>query len=113
MMNMEDGSSREKVFLLILNIALLLTFCSHFVVVLGAPQGAAKVSYQKHYARKLFVPLYSTLEETLKGAVSLIGDGAVREGNEVKVPYLIWRTREFQHWYTAQKSVDNRVDDVR
>eukprot|EP00026_Physarum_polycephalum_P010912 Phypoly_transcript_11098.p1 GENE.Phypoly_transcript_11098~~Phypoly_transcript_11098.p1 ORF type:complete len:408 (-),score=65.91 Phypoly_transcript_11098:24-1220(-) len=81
--------------------------------ILGAPATATKVSYQKHYAKSLHIPTCSTLRETLEAAVAMVGPGAERHGNEVKVPYLIWKTPEFQNWYATQKKLNNRVEDVR
>lgn len=82
-------------------------------VVLGAPSRASKMNYLKHYAKKLQVPLFNNLIETLKAAVDMVGDGALRTGGEREVPLHIWRTDSFQEWYSAQKQVGNRLDSAR
>ncbi len=41
-------------------------------VVLGAPENAPKVSYQKYYALRLNVPFATSLSETVKNAINKI-----------------------------------------
>lgn len=82
-------------------------------VVFGAPPWAVKVDYQRHYANKLKVPLFDNLKETLRAALDMIGDGAVRTGGEREVPLYIWRAPSFQQWYSRQKSAGNRLNGAR
>ncbi len=42
--------------------------------VFGAPPWAEKVRYQRWWARKLGVPSFETLEETVQGALTLLGE---------------------------------------
>lgn len=85
-------------------------WCDSGKVVLGTPPGAPSVKYQEHYARKFRVPLAHTLEDTLRLAVSMLGDGAPREGGECEVPLVLWRASSFQSWLRAQKAAGNRLD---
>ncbi len=82
-------------------------------VVFGAPPEAKKVSYQKYYANKYFVPSSDTLKGTLENALKLLEDGDERSGGERFVPYYIWRTWQFQNWYQAQKKASNTLCDAR
>lgn len=82
-------------------------------VVFGAPPRASKMSYMKHYAKKLQVPLFNDLHETIESALGMVGEGALRAGGERKVPLHIWRTASFQQWYRAQRSAGNRLDGAR
>lgn len=82
-------------------------------VVLGTPEGAAKVRYQRHYAEKLGVPASDTLAATLMSAMTMVGDGAERSGGECFVPAQIWRTESFQRWYKMLTGAGNRIDDAR
>jgi 8-oxo-dGTP pyrophosphatase MutT (NUDIX family) len=81
--------------------------------VFGAPEGAAHVRYQAHYAAKLGVPSFKTLPETLKAAMVMVGTGAERSGGACTVPLHIWKLESFQSWYKAQTSAGNRLDGLR
>lgn len=82
-------------------------------VVLGAPVNAPKMPYLQHKAFQQFEPQASTLENTVKAALEMIGEGALRNGGECQVPLHIWRTPSFQAWYQAQKKVGNRLDGAK
>jgi 8-oxo-dGTP pyrophosphatase MutT (NUDIX family) len=82
-------------------------------VVLGAPKGAARVDYLRHYAEKLGVPQADSLEAAVDAALELAGEGALREGGEREVPLLIWRQPAFQQWYAAQRRAGHRLDGAR
>jgi 8-oxo-dGTP pyrophosphatase MutT (NUDIX family) len=82
-------------------------------VVWASPQWAVKTSYQKYYAKKLGVPSEETLEDGLKAALAIIGEGAEREGGETQVPLHVWRKKEFQNWLTLQKAAGNRLDGAK
>lgn len=82
-------------------------------VVLGAPENAEKVNYQKYYANDYNVPFSTSLEETVKNAISFIGEGAERQGGERLVPLFIWKTPSFQQWYKAQTHAGNRLDSAK
>lgn len=82
-------------------------------VVLGAPSEAAKVKYQKYYAKEFNIPFATQLAETLQNAIDHIGEGVDRTGGERYVPLYIWRTEGFQQWYKAQTDAGNRLDWAR
>lgn len=82
-------------------------------VVLGTPEGAERVRYQRYYAEKLKVPLADTLAATLINATNMIGAGAARSGAECQVPIGIWNTAAFQGWYANLKAAGNRLDGAR
>jgi len=85
-------------------------------VVLGypiQPKETSKMGYFRTKAGWEHVPIAHTLEETLRSAVSRIGEGALREGGETGVPLDIWRTDIFQRWHAAQKAAGNRLLDAR
>jgi len=88
-------------------------WCNSEKVVLGAPPEAIHVDYQKYYAGKYQVPTASTLEETLKLALTMIGEGSVRTGGEREVPLHIWRTPVFQQWYQDQMKLGYRLDGAK
>ena len=54
-------------------------------VILGAPEGAASVRYQQHYAAKLGIPVCKSLDQAARAALELLGDGAARSGGECLV----------------------------
>lgn len=82
-------------------------------LVFGAPQDAAKVRYQRHYAERLHIPSADSLAATVDHALAMLGDGAVRRGGERQVPLHVWRTASFQAWYAAQRAAGNRLDGAR
>lgn len=82
-------------------------------LVLGYPKEAEKMSYMNHYAEKLNIPISGSLLDTLRSAIDFIGEGAERTGGERMVPYYVWKTPQFQSWYTAQTEAGNRLDDAR
>ncbi|MDO8669658.1 MAG: nucleoside 2-deoxyribosyltransferase domain-containing protein [Candidatus Buchananbacteria bacterium] len=88
-------------------------WCDSGKIVFGAPPEAVAVTYQKYYAGKYKVPISTTLEDTLKSALAMIGEGAIRTGGECQVPLYIWRTPHFQNWYQAQKQAGNRLDGAK
>jgi 8-oxo-dGTP pyrophosphatase MutT (NUDIX family) len=68
----------------------------------GAPDGAAHVSYQLKYAAKNDVPTFDDLAALLKAVTTSLGDGAERKSGSTQVPLHIWKTASFQNWYKAQ-----------
>lgn len=81
--------------------------------VLGAPPSATSVRYLKWQADQYKVPVFTTLEETIACAVNLVGEGALREGGETKVPLHVWKHPTFQGWYSNQKTAGNRLDGAQ
>lgn len=81
--------------------------------VLGYPEGAAKMRYLDWHARRAGLPVFDTLEATLREAVERLGDGVERTGGERFVPLHIWRTPQFARWHEAQTGAGNRIDGAR
>lgn len=75
--------------------------------VFGAPPEAEKVNYQRYYAEKLKVPTATTLQETVRLSLEMIGEGAWRAQGAREVPIFIWRTNSFRQWHEAQKAAGN------
>lgn len=88
-------------------------WCDSGKVVFGAPKEADSISYQKYYAEKFFVPASSTLEDTIKSAIDMIGDGDWRVDGERDVPFYVWKSNSFQGWYRTLASAGNRLDGAR
>lgn len=85
-------------------------------VVFGAPDGAAKVRYQRWWAERLAVPHARTLEGTVDHALALLGPTTPedhRAGGECDVPRLVWRRPEFQRWYARQRAAGHRLLGAR
>jgi 8-oxo-dGTP pyrophosphatase MutT (NUDIX family) len=84
-------------------------------LVLGAPEDAAKVNYQRYYAHKLDIPLHGSLEETCRAALEKTGDTSqtLRSGGERNVPLHVWRTYAFMRWYEHLILAGNRLDSAR
>ena len=69
-------------------------------LILGAPDYAEKVRYQKFYAEKLGIETAETLEDSVKKAIAKIGDGAERKDQECLFSIDIWNNKCFQEWKT-------------
>lgn len=82
-------------------------------VVLGAPPEATKVRYLQHYAGKAHAPSCTSLDETLRAALTMVGTGTVRKGGECQVPLNVWRHRTFQSWLAHQRVAGNRLDGAK
>lgn len=84
-------------------------------VVLGTPPPtkAMHVSYQRYYADKYHVPLFTALDDTVQEAVRRVTPGAVRVKEECLIPLNIWKTSSFQGWYQAMRGAGNRLDKAR
>lgn len=62
---------------------------------------------------KLGIPHCTTLRDTLLTCKNKLGGGAKREGVEVQIPLLIWRTNEFQFWYKSLKGAGNVLEKAK
>jgi 8-oxo-dGTP pyrophosphatase MutT (NUDIX family) len=82
-------------------------------VVMGAPVGAEKVRYQRHYAAKLGIPNPYTLKETVDAALEMVSKAAERTKGERFVPLSIWHSPSFQEWYGNLRRAGNRLDGAR
>jgi hypothetical protein len=78
----------------------------------GRPNYAEKCKYiDKRYVKK-GMPVYLTLESLLKDAVNKLGEGALRIDGETYIPLFIWNTKQFQTWYTQQKTNGNSLKEA-
>lgn len=84
-------------------------------LVLGTPDGAPKVRYQRYYANKHNIPTHDTLQATCATAIEKLGDtsNTTRQGGERSVPLHIWRTPSFQGWYKNLVEASNRLDEAK
>ncbi len=84
-------------------------------VVYGRPIDAEKCRYMdyqmEHYKNPL--PIHETLMDTLRTAVTKLGNGAFREAGEVNIPLNVWHTSQFQSWYKSLCANGNRLSDAR
>jgi len=78
--------------------------------VLGFPEEAEKMRYLEAKAKEYFVPSTNKLNGTVKEAVKMVGEGALRKDGERFVPLCIWNNRSFKTWYEALKKAGNRLD---
>jgi hypothetical protein len=81
--------------------------------ILGYPPTADAVKYLDWHAQREYVPVFTDLRETLIAAVERLGEGVERSGGEREVPLHIWRTSQFQTWYTAQKAAGHRIEHAQ
>ncbi len=79
-------------------------------VVYGRPITADKCSYMDKRLNMLNDKIWTSLEDMLSNTVNELGDGSFREGGEATVPLLIWKTKQFQKWYTALVNAGNRLE---
>lgn len=82
-------------------------------IVFGAPPRAQKIDYLKFSADKFHIPYYSTLEETLKKTLEILGGGALRKDGEKDAPLNLWQSNSFQKWYRAQKNAGNTLKALK
>lgn len=82
-------------------------------VVLGYPEGAAKMRYLDYKAKKHDVPVFRTLGESLGACMTILGQGSVRSAGERYVPLHIWKNAYFQKWYVAQRLAGNALVKAR
>lgn len=78
-------------------------------IVLGAPIDAPKMRYLRALGKDYSVPQADTLKDTIKKAMEMVGDGALRRGGECDVPLHIWKIKTFQNWHRAQKNAGNEL----
>ena len=81
-------------------------------VIFGTPRDADKTRYMAKLAKKYRIASHDTLEETVQAALTKLGVGVERSGEECLVPLDLWRTPHFQHWYTAQTAAGHTLADV-
>lgn len=79
-------------------------------VVVGFPDNAESVRYIQYECDKLGIKVNNTLEDTIKDAISFVGNGTLRQDGECYVPLIIWNTDMFTKWYLEQKQVGNVLE---
>ncbi|CAF1165610.1 unnamed protein product [Adineta steineri] len=82
-------------------------------IVYGRPENAEKCRYLDTRMKELKLPVFTSLANTLHHAISLLGAGAYRSNGEVYVPLFIWKTQQFQSWYSNLKLVGNRLEKAK
>ena len=82
-------------------------------IVYGRPENAEKCDYLDQRMQEIKLPVFISLENTLDHAVSLLGTGAHRKNGEVYIPLFIWKTEQFQSWYSNLKLAGNRLDKAK
>ncbi|MBP2321611.1 8-oxo-dGTP pyrophosphatase MutT (NUDIX family) [Kibdelosporangium banguiense] len=80
-------------------------------VVLGAPENAQHVKYMQHHARQRGAQVTTTMADTIKATLEMIGEGAERHDGERHVPLLAWRAPTFRHWLKTQQAAGNVLLD--
>jgi len=78
-------------------------------IVVGFPKDSIHNSYIQNKAESEKLTIHNTLEDTLKEAVNIIGDGAYRKDDLTLIPLEIYKTNNFQKWYNAQHNVGNKI----
>ncbi|UJR10967.1 hypothetical protein I4U23_015152 [Adineta vaga] len=82
-------------------------------IVYGRPDNAEKCRYLDKRMEELQLPIFTSLTDTLQHATTLLGDGAHRKHGEVYVPLFIWKTHQFQSWYSNLKLAGNRLEKAK
>lgn len=90
-------------------------WCNSGKIVLGAPNFESKShnKYLKYYADKGLSPTAISLSDTLKNALSIVGEGAIRKGGERFVPLQVWKKDSFQKWYSSQVQAGNSLQHAK
>lgn len=78
-------------------------------VVIGFPKEAPKTKYLEQQAKSLQLNINYSLENTIKEALDMIGEGSLRTDGECYVPLIIWNTNMFKEWYKSQTDVGNEL----
>jgi 8-oxo-dGTP pyrophosphatase MutT (NUDIX family) len=81
--------------------------------VLGTPNEAVKIKYQRYKAEKQHIPSFIDLFEMINYVVGYLGEGIKRKGGETQVPLHIWKTPQFQEYYANLKFAQNRIDGAK
>jgi 8-oxo-dGTP pyrophosphatase MutT (NUDIX family)/nucleoside 2-deoxyribosyltransferase len=78
-------------------------------VVIGFPKDSEKNTYIEKMLPELQLKLNTTLEDTLKEAIDILGEGSLRKNAETDVPLYIWKSNEFQSWYKSHLKIGNEL----
>ena len=82
-------------------------------LVLGIPEDAEQMSFIRHDAHKLKLPISETLTQTLVRALEFIGDGAERSLAERCIPLIIWNTPQWKSYYKNLLDTGNRLESAK
>lgn len=83
-------------------------------MLVGFPNDAEKVTYQRYYAERLDIPVFNDIDLMASAAVRHNGAGTCRNGGECHVPLHIWHHPTFRDWFynltkAGHKFVNGRV----
>jgi 8-oxo-dGTP pyrophosphatase MutT (NUDIX family) len=78
-------------------------------IAMGFPKDSEHNRYIEYECKNLGITVSDTLEDTIKYAIDLLGEGSYREEGECYVPLNIWGTSMFQNWYKSQKESGNEL----
>lgn len=81
--------------------------------VLGTEPNADSVRYQETWAKKLNVPLYHELYNSIKYIIDLQKNGSLRTNGERWIPLSIWNLSQFQDWYNNVKISGNILEEAK
>lgn len=79
-------------------------------IIYGRPSNAMSCRYLDVRAQEQNIKINETLEQTLITTLDFLNEGSLREGKEIYVPLLIWKTPQFQNWYKNLKAAGNKLD---
>ncbi|CAF3116059.1 unnamed protein product [Rotaria sp. Silwood2] len=74
-------------------------------IVYGRPENAEECRCLDKGMEDLKLPVFTSLLDTLRHAVSLLGSGASRRNGNVYVLLFIWEIEQLQSWYSNLKLV--------
>lgn len=80
-------------------------------LVYGRPEEALKCRYLDERIKMCDGKIYQSLDKTLEAAVTLLGNGSIRKDGEVNVPLHIWKSAQFQDWYSSLLKNGNKLVD--
>lgn len=83
-------------------------------LVLGIPDNAEKINYQKYYAEKFEIDLVNNLQDAVSKVIEKIGTGIERNGQECFFPIDFWKNKSFIYWIKNYVKYDiiNTVNTV-
>lgn len=82
-------------------------------IVYGRPYDAEKCTYLDKRIKEINQPIFDNLPQLLEHAVLELGSGAYRSKGEVNVPLFIWKSEQFQSWYSNLKQAGNRLEEAK
>lgn len=82
-------------------------------LVYGRPDTADSCRYLDEQILKRRKQPYSTIPTIVYEALWRLKNGEARKGGEVLVPLVLWRSKQFQDWYTHMFSGDSQGNELR